>query len=425
MRKIILRQSRDIAPFNEPASQLRILNKPLFQWQRDLLAPYTTEEMMISAFREAPRDHAETLVVAENLWFDEPFLEYFLTESRRRGTATRAAFHREDEAYLQQGLAALTRSYEPISDLYGMDLWYFPDGVTSQTEAIVVPSEAREVGYHHIPTNMGGASDDLVWLLPKRSVCPIDTWVHVFFANIVFGIFAQASRIETRSASDTVFRLRATARAIVERTGPVSSSLYIQQGQNCSIDPSTVFQGPVIIGDNVTIGPGCVISQCIIGDNVTLTHGNHFHMSVLSDNCFFPWGASGYFTTFMEDASAAANAALEMCVVGRDSYIGGGTVFANFNLLPTPMHAEVDADVMEIDMPVLGGCVGHNCRIGPGLVIYPGRMIESDVILVASPTRRVIMQNISYEESDHHATPTGHLHPRKYPRTESSTEADW
>jgi hypothetical protein len=71
--------------------------------------------------------------------------------------------------------------------------------------------------------------------------------------------------------------------------------------------------------------------------------------------------------------------------------------------------------------PVLGGCVGHNTRIGSGMVVMPGRVIESDVILFASPERRVINRNITYEESDHHKVraAVAKLHKRRYPRSDS------
>jgi hypothetical protein len=45
MLKIILQSKRSIVPFNEPARDLRVLNKPLWLNQRDVLAPYTTHEM--------------------------------------------------------------------------------------------------------------------------------------------------------------------------------------------------------------------------------------------------------------------------------------------------------------------------------------------------------------------------------------------
>jgi hypothetical protein len=59
------------------------------------------------------------------------------------------------------------------------------------------------------------------------------------------------------------------------------------------------------------------------------------------------------------------------------------------------------------------------------LVIYPARTIESDVVLIASPSRRMIMKNISFEESDHHATRGAHLHPRQYPRMDEVVESAW
>ncbi len=65
---------------------------------------------------------------------------------------------------------------------------------------------------------------------------------------------------------------------------------------------------------------------------------------------------------------------------------------------------------------MLGGCVGHNCRIGSGLIIYPARTIESDVVLFASPERRVIDNNVTFEESDHHKLKDSRKRPRLYPR---------
>ncbi len=422
MRKAIIRKPRHIDPFNEPARALSVLNKPLWQWQRDLLAPHCDSEIVVDDFSGIPRDQVETLVYSENLWFDEGFLTAFLQEARRRGRPARAAFRAEDPAFLQQGLRALTRSYEQRGDLFYVDLWYFPNGPSDHVEPVIISSDAREVGYYHIPGYITGQKGGLVWWLPRRAVCAVDTWVHLFFINIVFGIFAQASWFEQR-ASDPSFRMQARWRGLIEGKPPSASSAYVKVGKNCSIDPSTIFQGPVFIGDNVTIGPGCVISQCIIGKNVTLAHGNHFHMSVLADNCFFPWGASAYFSVFMENSTAGQNSSIEMSVIGRNSYIGAGTIFTDFNLLPIPLRSQVNYQLVEIDMPVLGACVGHNCRLGAGLVIYPARMIESDVVLFTSPTRRVIMKNISYEESDHHATRAADLHPRLYPREHEREQA--
>ena len=76
MRKVIIRKPLQVAPFNEPARDLRVLNKPLWQWQRDLLAPYCDEEVVVADASSIPRDPVEMIVHSDNLWFDEPFLKY-------------------------------------------------------------------------------------------------------------------------------------------------------------------------------------------------------------------------------------------------------------------------------------------------------------------------------------------------------------
>ncbi len=410
MRSVIIRHPRHIEPFNEPASALSVLNRPLGEWQREQMAPYCNGEIVVGSLDEI-RATGELLVVSDNLWFDAPFLRDFVTEARRRGRPVRAAFRASDPAFLQQELGQITRSYERHGELYFTDLWYLPDGPAAQFEPVILASDAQEMVYFQAPPPVGS----LTWWVPQRAVCPVDTWVHLFFANIVFGVFTLAGRAERRAAS-AAFRLRARWRALVEGKPLRASSAYVRVGRNCRIDPSTVFYGPVTIGDNVTIGPGCVISQCTIGNNVTLAHSNHFHLCVLGDGCFFPWGAGGYCSAYMEGSSSAQGAVVEMSVIGRGSYIGPGTVLTSFNLLPLPLRTVAGGYLAEIGTPVLGACVGHNCRIGAGLLIYPARTVESDVILLASPSRRVIMKNVSYEESDHHATRAADLHPRLYPR---------
>ena len=99
-----------------------------------------------------------------------------------------------------------------------------------------------------------------------------------------------------------------------------------------------------------------------------------------------------------------------MCVIGRDTFIGAGNTFTDFNLLAKPIKIFHNGELQEVDLPVIGGCVGHNCRIGSGHTIYPARTIDSDVVLFAKPDRTVITKSIKYEDSDHHGYPgQGHV----------------
>jgi len=159
-----------------------------------------------------------------------------------------------------------------------------------------------------------------------------------------------------------------------------------------------------------------VISNCVIGNNVSILHGNELLISVVGDRCYLPFRSSLFMSTLMEDTMVAQNACLQFCVVGRDSFIGAGTTFTDFNLLPKTLRTFHRGRLEDVGMTVLGGCVGHHCRIGADLTIYPARMIESDVVLARTDQRAVIARNISYEESDHHSWAHPEYHPRLYPR---------
>jgi NDP-sugar pyrophosphorylase family protein len=202
---------------------------------------------------------------------------------------------------------------------------------------------------------------------------------------------------------------------ILEQKQVLSSSGAVKVGRNVFIDPSATILGPTTIGDNTTIGAGAVIDNSIIGSNVNISQGCQVMLSVVSDGCFMPFRASLFMTSLMEYTIVAQNTCLQMAVIGRNSFIGAGSTFTDYNLLSKPLRIKLDRNLKEVQMPVLGGCVGHNCRLGSGLIVFPARTIESDVVLFASSERRVIADNVTFEESDHHKV-EGHGHPRLYPR---------
>jgi acetyltransferase-like isoleucine patch superfamily enzyme len=140
-------------------------------------------------------------------------------------------------------------------------------------------------------------------------------------------------------------------------------------------------------------------------------------LSVVGDGAFLPFRASLFMTTFMDNSMVAQNTCLQMCVIGRNTFIGAGSTFTDFNLLPSRLKAiDGKGELADANREVLGGCVGHNCRLGSGMIIFPARTVESDVILFASPERRVIQKNIAFEDSDHHNLAISHLHEQLYDR---------
>jgi carbonic anhydrase/acetyltransferase-like protein (isoleucine patch superfamily) len=416
MRKVILQDRRKIFPFNESARELRVLNKALWLHHRDVFARYATEEREVDSLAQVDSQRVETVAYRDNLFFDQFFLDEFILRAQQAGKACRVAFALDDRAITAHAIH-LQRGIRREGDVYVADLWYFPYGVEPNVRPLLMDTGAHEMGYYNVPTHMSNARGDLVYQVPTKAFCSIEHWVHTIIANVIFGVFANGARLDREIERSPVKQLKMLWRAMLERKQVLAASEVVHIGRNCSIDPSVVVRGPTYIGDNVSIGPGAVIDVAIIGNNVDIGTGGQVHMSVISDRCFLPFRASLFMSVMMEDSMVAQNTCLQFCSIGRDTFIGAGNTFTDFNLLPTPIRAVDGEKVVETGMPVLGGCVGHNCYIGSGMVVMPARAIESDVILFASPERRVISRTVYYEESDHLGVKSGtDLHVRMYDR---------
>jgi carbonic anhydrase/acetyltransferase-like protein (isoleucine patch superfamily) len=425
MQKIILQAPRFIPPFNEPARDLRIQNKPLWLNQRDLLAPYISSELELKPGEHLPLSHEPMIVYRDNLWFDNGYIQEFMLRAKNGKRAVRAAFSIEDGAFREHALP-LSVSYTPAGNLYYADLWYYPNGPEAYVEPLVIDMQAREIGYYHVPTYMANESGDLVYQVPLRALIAIDCWTHIFIADSVFGLFARGARFENCLDNDVWFKLKVMTKALYEGKQLLECSELVKIGKNCVIDPTAIIHGPTTIGDNVTVNAGAVIENCIIGSNVNVSQDCQVMLSVVGDGTFLPFRASLFMTTIMEHGMIAQNTCLQMCVIGRNTFIGAGNTFTDYNLIPAPIKARDGSEKLApANRPVLGGCVGHNCRIGAGMVIFPARTIESDVVLFGSKDRRVIDRDVRYEDSDHHKLKDASKHPRLYPRQGEQETSSW
>lgn len=410
MKRIVIRERTPIPPFGEPARDLRILNKPLWLLQRDLLNHHCRGAQEVDSLSEIPREREELLVYRDNLFFNEFLIDTFIALAKASGHACQLAFARDDKAItahalrLQEGITLDTQH-----NVYVADLYYYPNGIAEEAQPLVIATEPREMGYYHIPTYMAPNQGDLVFQVPRRAFLSIENWVHVFLANSPFGVFSWGRIHEQRAEESWKEKLAVSLSTLADKVNPfaprwrnhfLASSRLVKIGKNCSIDPTATIHGPTIIGDNVTIGAGVVITNSLIGKNVTIMQGSQVMLSVVSDRCYLPWNAGIFMTTLMDNSMIAQLSCLQMCVVGRNTFIGAGNIFTDFDLRNQPLHTyhlrkgAARPEKEEIGLPVIGSAVGHNCKIGSGFVVYPARMIGSNTTLIYGDPEAVVSRNI-------------------------------
>ena len=61
----------------------------------------------------------------------------------------------------------------------------------------MIDFKAKEIGYYHVPTYMAPVQGDLVYQVPLRSLIAIDSWVHIFIADTVFGLFGRGRALKS------------------------------------------------------------------------------------------------------------------------------------------------------------------------------------------------------------------------------------
>jgi UDP-N-acetylglucosamine diphosphorylase / glucose-1-phosphate thymidylyltransferase / UDP-N-acetylgalactosamine diphosphorylase / glucosamine-1-phosphate N-acetyltransferase / galactosamine-1-phosphate N-acetyltransferase len=418
MKRIVIRDRTLIPPFGEPARDLRILNKPLWLLQRDLLAHHCRGALEVDSLSEIPRDREELLVHRDNLFFNDNLINTFIEQARATGHACQIAFARDDKAItihalrLQEGIRL-----DGQRNVYVADLFYYPNGISEEARPLVIDTEPREMGYYHIPSYMAHQGD-LVFQVPRRAFLSIENWVHVFLVNSPFGVFSWGRIHEQLVEESWKEKLAVSLNTLGHKLSPFSPpwrnhmfscSRLVKIGKNCSIDPTATIHGPTVIGNNVTIGAGAVITNSLIGNNVNIMQGSQVMLSVVSDRCYLPFNASLFMTTLMENSMVAQLSCLQMCVVGRNTFIGAGNIFTDFDLINRPLQTYHKGQLTEVGLPVLGSAVGHNCKIGSGFVIYPARMIGSNTTLIYADSESVIGRNVQHVASSEEADESGDL----------------
>jgi acetyltransferase-like isoleucine patch superfamily enzyme len=439
MERIIIRDYSIIAPFAEPARELRIMNKPLWLLQRDLLKAHCKGSTEIDSIAELDEKVSssdnELLVYRDNLYFNAALIDEFIAQARLAarpcqlafsladGSVARHATQLADGVVRRDDVAFIRDGEEQRGDVRVVELFYFPGGRRGEPVPLVIDTQSQEMGYYHIPSYMAHKGD-LTYQIPLRACLSVESWIHVFMANVIMGVFSVAAAQDvkmgrarlkdflrwTREDWGLFFgKLKFSAGAIWERINPfedqwrdhfLASRALVRVGKRCSIDPSAVIHGPTVIGDDVYIGPGVVIANSIIGNNVNVMQGSQVMLSVVSDRCFLPFNAGLFMTSLMENSMVAQNSTLQLTVVGRNTFIGANNCFTDFNLQNEPIKVMHRGQAVEVNMPVLGSAVGHNVKIGSGFVVYPGRMIESNAVIIFDNDKNLIRRTVPGHDLD-------------------------
>lgn len=113
----------------------------------------------------------------------------------------------------------------------------------------------------------------------------------------------------------------------------------LEHGQDCFIDVNCVLSGHCVLGNNVTIGAGCIISDCMIDDNVVVSPYTVMEQSHLkADVTVGPFARLRPGNTLEEKAHVGNFVELKKAHLGKGtkaghlSYLGDSEIGAEVNI---------------------------------------------------------------------------------------------
>tara|TARA_B100001027_G_scaffold110568_1_gene76232 strand:- start:2106 stop:3458 length:1353 start_codon:yes stop_codon:yes gene_type:complete len=111
----------------------------------------------------------------------------------------------------------------------------------------------------------------------------------------------------------------------------------LQAGKDCTIDINVIFEGKVVLGNNVKIGANAIISNTKIGDNSEILPFSHIDSSQIGKDCFI-----GPYARLREGSEIADGAKIGNFVETKKAKIGQSTKANHLTYLG---DAEIGNDV--------------------------------------------------------------------------------
>lgn len=136
-------------------------------------------------------------------------------------------------------------------------------------------------------------------------------------------------------------------------------------GERSYVDPAAVVIGDVVLGDDVSIWPGCVVRGDVnfirIGARTNVQDGSVIHVS--HDGPHAKLG--GFATVIGDDVTIGHKAIIHACRIGDAALIGMGAIILD------------------------GAVVERHGFVGAGALIAPGKVVGEGELWLGNPARRV------------------------------------
>lgn len=166
----------------------------------------------------------------------------------------------------------------------------------------------------------------------------------------------------------------------------------VQVGSDCNIDINVVFEGEVVLGDRVNIGPNCILRNCVIASGTVIEANSLIDQSTVAENCHIgPFARLRPQTELLAGAKIGNFVETKKSIIGVGAkvnhltYIGDADIGAKANVGAGTITCNYDGVNKFKTVIGAGAFIGSNTSliapitIGAGAVVGAGSTISKDV----------------------------------------------
>jgi hypothetical protein len=354
---------RRIEPFGDPPRDVRIQNRPLADWQADMIEK--------AGFKCIDSVEPPCLQVPDTLFTTGQVLRRFVDTAAGRN----AVLVLQDSVFARR-----TTPVQPFvvrCNLgFRFDTVRFISG--GDEPPVEVPSDPEERLVHiPVPASLAGQTK-IEFSLPRHPVITLHHWVHILWANEAAGGMLARNTPAAELARRGVWAfLRTLSLNRWKLLGKINDV-----GRGCDIHPSAVIEGSTL-EDGASVGPFARVLFSRIGRNAVVMAGAQVEASVVGEGATVCQHTTVRLCVLYPGA-VAGQRLMQMCILGHDVVTVEGAWSIDLNL-ERDCRVPLDGLLHSTGTRFLGSAFGHRSRVGTGFWLAHGRMIPNDALVVCAP----------------------------------------
>lgn len=378
MRAYVVASGLRIAPWGDPVAEVPIGGVPLGARQDALLRRFGLDVVHVARLDEVPTDEPR-LVTYDHVYYSRRVLKSALSRWKKAGQVASRLALPVGSTFVQR-FSAL-QDFERTAEHALFDLWLLPAGASTASAAPLPVIYAERLLSWPVPPRISGTA---TWVHPVTSsvVFHVRHWLHVLQASLL----SIQIRWVDEVVSHPLWALSLLARAAIGRgrlawrIGGVAN----RYGRDVDVHPTARVEGS-FLGDGVRVGPHALVRGAIVGAGSVIEQAADVSYSVLGQRCFVS-KHSLLWAIVAHDEAELCMKGMQMCLVGRGAALTARAT--PLDVMPGRALRVRDGDrFVEIDVPVLGACFGHDTFVGADVYTGPGREVPNGTRIVPDPAR--------------------------------------